>query len=115
MLIFNSTTTAPSVRYFYLSANHAKQAEIIQVINSGSAVVQVPMREEDIELTAFFERELTPAEKTAYKTSETWKVFTCWEELYHDHVQFCLKHDVAGALLSLRYRYPLQEEMAVSA
>lgn len=116
MLTYQSKSAAPCVRYFYLPANSAKQAEVIQVLNSSSDVVQVPMREEDMKLTAFFERNLTSREKASYKTSETWKVFTCWGDLENDHVNLSLKKEVLSILLSLRYRYQLeQENIAVSA
>ena len=116
MLTYKPKSAAPCVRYFYLPANSVKQAEVIQVLNSSSDVVQVPMREEDMVLTAFFERDLTSREKASYKTSETWKVFTCWEDVENDHVNFSLKKEVLCILLSLRYRYQLEEEnIAVSA
>lgn len=102
------------VRYFYLPANSTKDAEIIQVINSGSPVVQVPMREEDVELTAIFERELTKNERLAYKNSETWKVFTSWDQLEQDHSQYELSKEVLLVLLSLNYRFTLEERVAVS-
>ena len=103
------------MRYFYLPANPSKQSEVIEVLNSGSEVVQVPMREEDMKLTAFFERSLTTSEKASYKSSETWKVFSYWEELHCDHTRFGLKEEVLYTLLSLKNRYPLEENMAVSA
>lgn len=115
MLTFNPKSKAPCVRYFYLTANPSKQSEVIEVLNSGSDVVQVPMREEDMKLTAFFERGLTTSEKASYKSSETWKVFSYWEELQHDHMRFGLKDEVLCILLSLKNRYPLEEKMAVSA
>lgn len=108
-------STAPCVRYFYLPANPSKQSEVIEILNSGSDVVQVPMREEDMKLTAFFERGLTARERASYKNSETWKVYTCWEELQHDHAHFGLKDEVLSILLSLRYQYSLKEKTAVSA
>ncbi|WP_345158996.1 hypothetical protein [Pontibacter saemangeumensis] len=115
MLTFNQKSTSPCVRYFYLPANPSKQSEVIEVLNSGSDVVQVPMREEDLELTAFFERGLTPREKALYKSSETWKVFSYWEELQHDHLQYGLKDEELRILLSLRNRYSLEDDAAVSA
>lgn len=103
------------MRYFYLPANSKREAEIIQVLNSGSTVVRVPMREEDIELAVIFERELTFKEKLAYKNSETWKVFDSWDELEQDHINFELADEVLLVLLSLSYRFTLEENMAVSA
>ena len=108
-------SAAPCVRYFYLPANSTRDAEIIQVINSGSPVVQVPMREEDVELTTIFERELTMNEKLTYKSSETWKVFTSWEELEQDHSHCGLAKEVLLVLLSLSYRFTLEERIAISA
>lgn len=108
-------STAPCVRYFYLPANPSKQSEIIEVLNSSSDVVQVPMREEDMKLTAFFERKLTTRERASYKNSETWKVFTCWDTIVDDHVHFGLKDEVLRILLDLKYRYSLKEEIAISA
>lgn len=108
-------STAPCVRYFYLPANNTRDAEIIQVLNSGGHAVQVPMREEDVELTAFFERELTKSEKLTYKNSETWKVFTSWDEIEQDHINYGLAGDVLPVLLSLSYKFPLEEAIAISA
>ncbi|WP_460923301.1 hypothetical protein [Pontibacter brevis] len=105
----------PCVRYFYLPANSNRGAEIIQVINSSSTLVQVPMREEDVELTVFFERELTMNERLTYGSSETWKVFTSWDEIEQDHNQFGLTDEVLLVLLSLSYRFTLQEDIAVPA
>ncbi|RDV15085.1 hypothetical protein DXT99_10445 [Pontibacter diazotrophicus] len=108
-------STAPCVRYFYLPANSSRDAEIIQVINSGGPKVQVPMREEDIELSAIFERELTSSERLTYRNSETWKVFTSWDEVEQDHISFGLADEVLLVLLSLSYRFKLEEYIAVSA
>lgn len=108
-------STAPCVRYFYLPANSTRDAEIIQVINSRSPVVQVPMREEDIELSVIFERELTRNERLTYKNCETWKVFTTWDEIEQDHKSFGLANEVLLVLLSLNYQFTLEEYIAVSA
>lgn len=109
------SSAAPCVRYFYLSANDTRDAEIIQVLNSSGPMVQVPMREEDVELSAFFERELTSNERLAYRNSETWKVFTSWDDIEQDHVSYGLADEVLLVLLSLSYRFTLEEAMAVSA
>ncbi|MFD3000179.1 hypothetical protein ACFS7Z_07390 [Pontibacter toksunensis] len=106
---------APCVRYFYLPANSTRHAEIVQVINSGGSKVKVPMREEDVELSAIFERELNMKEKLTYGNSETWKVFNSWEELEQDHVNLELPNELMLILLSLSYRFTLEENMAVSA
>lgn len=103
------------VRYFYLPANSTRDAEIIQVINSSGPMVQVPMREEDVELTAFFERELTRNERQTYRNSETWKVFTSWDEIEQDHIHFGLADEVLLILLSLGYKFTLEESIAISA
>ncbi len=115
MFTFTPQSTSPYVRYFYLPANAEKQAEVIQVVNCPSDAVQVPMREEDVELTAFFKRKLTPHERMHYNSSETWKVYTCWEELQHDHLQFGLEEKCMYRLQNLMYQYPLQENLAASA
>lgn len=108
-------STAPCVRYFYLAANSSRDAEIIQVINSRGAKVQVPMREEDVELSVIFERELTSSERLAYRNSETWKVFTSWDEIEQDHISFGLADEVLLVLSSLSYRFKLEEHLVVSA
>ena len=116
MLTFNTQSKSPCVRYFYLPANPSKQSEIIEVLNSSSNVVQVPMREEDMELTAFFERRLTARERASCKNNETWKVFTSWDDILDDHIRLGLKDEVLHILQGLKYRYALEEEsMAVSA
>ncbi|WP_162051753.1 hypothetical protein [Pontibacter pamirensis] len=115
MPIPHPKSTAPCVRYFYLPATDIRNAEIIQVINSGGPIVQVPMREEDVELSAIFERELTNSERLTYRNSETWKVFTSWEEVEQDHTSYGLAKEVLLVLLSLSYRFTLEEMMAVSA
>ncbi|MCJ8164029.1 hypothetical protein MKJ04_04190 [Pontibacter sp. E15-1] len=116
MFTYTPKSTSPYVRYYYLPANSERQAEVIQVLNCSSEAVQVPMREEDLELTAFFERKLNMRERKSYNSDETWKVYDCWDELQHDHEQFGLDEEVLHILLQrLRYQYPLRESLAASA
>lgn len=100
------------VRYFYLPATNDRYAEVIEVLNSNSGVVKVPMREEDVELEAFFVRPLSSRETAAYKNAETWKLFNSWEELKHDHFKFGLSDELMEQLLSFRSSFDLHEEMA---
>ncbi|WP_276497882.1 hypothetical protein [Pontibacter litorisediminis] len=101
-----------SVRYFYLPGSKERSAEVIQVLNSRSETVNVPMREEDVELEAFFARPLSAREAEAYKQAETWKIFSSWEELRHDHFKFGLSDEQMEQVLRFRGRFELQEEMA---
>jgi hypothetical protein len=100
------------VRYFYLPASKERPAEIIEVLNSDSETVEVPMREEDVELQAFFVRPLSGREAEAYRKAETWKLFNSWEELKQDHFKFGLPDDLMEQLLRFRGRFDLHEEMA---
>ena len=113
MLAFRPTTFAPLVRYYYLPATDAKPSEIIQVINSGSTTVKVPMREEDIVLSSFFERRLTLKEQQAFQSRENWKIFGNWGELEQDHLDFEVTEGELLLLVSFKYRYTLQESMVV--
>ncbi|WP_144266248.1 hypothetical protein [Pontibacter ummariensis] len=94
----HSKLMLPCVRYFYLPASNGRHAEIIVVLYSGSTRVQVPMREEDVTLRAFFERTLTPEEAQACKGDQTWKVFDSWEELQQDHNEHGVAHEALEAL-----------------
>ena len=100
------------VRYFYLPANKERQAEVIEVLNSCSEMVTVPMREEDVELQAFSERALTEREASIYSKTETWKLFSSWEELRQDHLKFGLSEEQLQQLLDFRDRFELHEELA---
>jgi hypothetical protein len=112
MFTFRPTNTAPRVRYFYLPANDAKPSEIIQVINSSSTTVEVPLREEDVVLKSFFERKLTPEEQQAYQKDEVWKVFVAWEELEQEQLSFGVTGEELLLLISFKYRYSLEEGVA---
>lgn len=106
------TTRNTYVRYFYLPASTDRYAEVIEVLNSRSEVIEVPMREEDVELHAFFARPLTGRELESYRRNEVWKVFSTWEEVKHDHFAFDLPDDLVEQLLRFRYIFGLHEEMA---
>ncbi|MCX2738638.1 hypothetical protein [Pontibacter anaerobius] len=99
------------VRYFYLPASNDRYAEVIEVLNSNSDTVKVPMREEDVELEAFFVRPLSGRELEAYKKAETWKLFNSWEELKQDHFRFDLPDELLEHLLRFKGRFELHEEM----
>ncbi|MHA6246749.1 hypothetical protein ACXYMU_02345 [Pontibacter sp. CAU 1760] len=109
-------TTLPCVRYFYLSDNGDDHAEIIQVLNSMSAIIQVPMREADIALEAFYARELTKLEKATFEGGEFWKVFSTWDELEQDHLQDGVtKEKVREIRLQLEYKCSGLLDLAISA
>lgn len=99
-------------RYFYLPASKERNAEVIEVLNSDSDVVEVPMREEDVELRAFYERPLSEDELIRYRGTQTWKLFYSWEELQQDHTKLNLPEHVLQQLLQFKSLYELQEEMA---
>lgn len=101
------------VRYFYLPANKEQHAEIIEILNSDSDIVRVPMREEDVELEAFFERSLSKNELESFKNSQTWKLFCSWEELVKDHLKLKLSENVLQQLLGFKTKYELQGEVEV--
>ncbi|WP_347157765.1 hypothetical protein [Pontibacter chitinilyticus] len=81
-------------RYFFLSAREGRQPEVIVVLNSDSKQVQVPMRDEDVDLSCFFERCMTLKEMADTAQTQTWKVFSNWEELIIDHQQMGVNREV---------------------
>ncbi|GAB3828053.1 hypothetical protein [Pontibacter rugosus] len=112
MSTFHPEEKTACVRYYYLPARNKRCAEIIEVLNSDSDTIKVPTREEDIRLRSFFKRELSRKETEIYVASQTWKVFTSWEELELDHIKFSLPTTVLEELLSYRLSCTLQEEIA---
>ncbi|CAM3466500.1 hypothetical protein POKO110462_04025 [Pontibacter korlensis] len=112
MFSAHPSISSACVRYFYLPATKERPAEVIEVINSNSNTVNVPMREEDLELQTFFVRPLCTREAEQYKGTETWKLFTSWEELQQDHYKLDLPNEILNQLLRFRQSFALQEEIA---
>ncbi|WP_299825359.1 hypothetical protein [uncultured Pontibacter sp.] len=101
------------VRYYYLAAREGRSAEIIEVLNSKSHTVKVPMWEEDILLEPFHTRALTRKEGAAYNKAEVWKVFEDWEELYGDHEKYSVRQNEMLALENFRNQlYTSQNKVA---
>lgn len=100
------------VRYFYLPAQNERHAEIIMVLNSEDEWVQVPMREEDVELHAFYTRPMSQKETEVHGASQTWKVFATWGELLQDHSKFKVNESALAQLLRHKAEYLLSEEVA---
>ena len=98
------------VSYYYLPAGHERKAEIIQVFHSDAWCIQVPTREEDLELYAFFQRTATPAEIARFGPSQTWRIFSFWEELEEDQIRYGVPHEVLEVLLAHRAEYELSQE-----
>ncbi|RIJ36907.1 hypothetical protein D1627_13870 [Pontibacter oryzae] len=94
-----------------MPANKDHQAEIIEILNSDSNTVRVPMREEDVELQAFHERSLSKNELEAFKNSQTWKLFNTWDELMQDHIKLKLSENVLRQVLRFKNEYELQGEL----
>jgi hypothetical protein len=100
------------VSYYYMPAGHDRQAEIIQIINSDSWCIQVPTREEDLELYSFFQRTATITEIIQFGKSQTWRIFSSWEALEEDHQLFQVDPDIRAILLAHRGEHRLSEEIA---
>ncbi|MFD2246048.1 hypothetical protein [Pontibacter ruber] len=100
------------VSYYYMPAGHDRKAEIIQIINSDSWCIEVPTREEDLELFSFFQRIATVTEIAQFGTSQTWRIFTSWEALEEDHHLYQVDQDILAILMAHRGNYRLSEEIA---
>lgn len=97
MIQFRPKKSQPQVRYFYLPPINGKLAEIIQVLNCTSPSIQIPVREEDVELSYFFQRDMTNAEIASFGENSAWRIFYSWSELRKDHVKNKVKHkDLEG-------------------
>ena len=98
--------------YFYLPASDERSSEIIQILNAGELHIQVPMREEDVVLESFFQRDMTEAEINWYGSQEVWQIFGTWGELVDDHFKFKVSDYILSELSHFKHQFPLPEEMA---
>ncbi|NDK57728.1 hypothetical protein [Pontibacter fetidus] len=104
----------PQVCYFYLPSLNDKPAEVIGVVNCTSDTIRIPMPEEDLELSAFFQRNITPTEYEAFSNQSTWRIFSSWSELETDHQKYKVNLATMLILLSYQQDKPLQEHLAVA-
>ncbi len=99
-------------RYFFLNAKEKEIKQLIVVLTSNSPTVRVPMREEDLELTSFFERNMTPEEITTVESNQTWKIFNTWHALISDHERMGVSQQQLNDLIAYQNQFALQEEAA---
>lgn len=102
------------VCYFYLPSLNGKPAEVITVLNCASDTIRIPMPEEDLELSKFFKRRITPSEYKEFGTKSIWRIFSSWSELETDHQEYKVSPANIGMLLDFRNDKPLQEHLAVA-
>lgn len=98
-------------RYFFLKTKENKIKELIVVLTSDSQTVQVPMREEDLELQSFYERSMTPQEVASAENNQMWKIFNTWNALISDHQKMGVNQDLLNDLIDYRNQFALQEEV----
>ncbi|MBD1398351.1 hypothetical protein H9Q13_14360 [Pontibacter sp. JH31] len=98
--------------YYYMSANAERPAEIIEILNSDRPYVQVPMREEDVMLEAFFVRDMSAEEIQSHGNNQVWQIFGTWGELIDDHLKLHVNDYVLAELFHYKNQYPLPEGMA---
>ncbi|WP_461490540.1 hypothetical protein [Pontibacter sp. HJ8] len=98
--------------YFYLPASEGRSAEIILIVNSDRRFVQVPMREEDVVLEAFFQRDMTEMEINSFGTNQVWQIFGTWNDLADDHIRYRVSDYVLSELYYFKDLFPLSEGMA---
>ena len=98
--------------YFYLPASDERPSEIIQILNANELLIQVPMREEDVVLESFFQREMTEAEIGKYGRQEVWQIFGSWSELIEDHFKLQVSEYVLSQLSHFKRQFYLPEGMA---
>ncbi|MER2996163.1 hypothetical protein [Pontibacter populi] len=104
----------PQVCYFYLPSLNGKPAEVIAVLNSSSDTIYIPVPEEDVQLNAFFQRSITPAETRRFGTDSTWRIFTSWCDLETDHNKYGVSLAILDMLLNCRDNKPLKDHLAVA-
>ncbi|MBF9252286.1 hypothetical protein I2I11_03185 [Pontibacter sp. 172403-2] len=97
-------------RYFFLKTKENKIRELIVVLTSNSQTVQVPMREEDLELQSFYERGMTPQEVATAENNQMWKIFNTWNALISDHQKMGVNQELLNELIHYRNQFALQEE-----
>ncbi|WP_157578489.1 hypothetical protein [Pontibacter roseus] len=106
-------TIYPQVAYFYMPSSEGRPAEIIEIMNIDSRFIQVPMREEDVELESFFQRNMTEVEIYTFGTGQqVWQIFNSWGELAEDHVKFNVDNPTLSELFRYKNRFSLPEGMA---
>lgn len=98
-------------RYFFLHAKENEVKQLIVVLTSDSPTVQVPMREEDLELNSFFERSMTPQEVAAAENNQIWKIFNTWNALISDHKKMGVNQKLLNDLVDYRNQFALQGEV----
>ena len=114
MLHHPNSDQLPQVYYFYLPSLNGKPAEVISVVNCTSDLIRIPMPEEDLELSAFFQRNITPTEYKKFGSKSTWRIFSSWSELETDHQKYKVSMATMLILLSYQQDKPLQEHLAVA-
>jgi len=98
-------------RYFFFRSKENEIQELIVVLTSDSKTVQVPMREEDVELQSFYERSMTPQEVASANNNQVWKIFNTWNALISDHQNMGVNQDLLNDLINYRNQFALQEEV----
>lgn len=98
--------------YFYMPASDERPSELIEILNCDNKYIQVPMREEDIVLEAFFVRDMTEKEIQNFSNTQVWQIFATWGELLEDHLRYHVDTFVLSELNRYKNQFPLPEGMA---
>jgi hypothetical protein len=98
--------------YFYLPASEGRPAEIILIVNSDKRFIEVPMREEDVVLESFFQRDMTDVEIKTLGNNQVWQIFGSWNDLADDHIRYQVSDYVLSELFYFKELFPLSEGMA---
>lgn len=84
------------------------------VLNSASDTIQIPVPEEDVELHAFFQRSMAPAETLRFGSEQTWRIFSSWPQLKTDHAKYNVNPAIMELLLGCEKGKPLKEQYTLA-
>jgi hypothetical protein len=109
MLTLHPKSSQLQVCYYYLPSQDSKLAELIVIINDATSSIRIPVPEEDLELHAFFHRELTQRESERFGLETTWRIFLSWEDLKSDHEKYKVSAETIALLMDCQELMPLQD------
>lgn len=102
-----------NVYYYYMPPQNERPAEIISILNANMRCIQVPVREEDLELYAIYKRRMTESEVARFGRSQTWRIFRSWLELVADHQELEVGQETIERLGELKVNFKLEEGAVV--
>lgn len=109
MLSLHPKCNQLQVCYYYLPSQNSKPAELIEIINSTASAIRIPVPEEDLELKAFFQRDMTQKEVERFGSDATWRIFSSWEELKADHEKYRVNPETIMLLMACKEFKPLHD------